>query len=194
MFGSSAPGERRFDGAVIALQIGMIVLLVWSVVTQVDELPFLDPDYFAPLLLSVPVLVAGVAIGVALTLLALARRWPFDRLDAPARTSAGWKAGVLLVALVLTALWLLPAVFTDANVSEGGAIPSGHVPVQSEDYYAVANGRTPLVDYVAQYVQLLPLVFAPLLAAFDLSITSTSVLMVTLSVIALLAIYGVLLR
>jgi hypothetical protein len=192
--GSPAPGERRFDAAVIALQVALVVLLVWAVLEQPDELPLLDPDYFAPLLLGAPVLVAGFVIGGALFALALARRWPFGGGERVEPVSDGWRWGAIAVAVALTALWLLPAVFTDANLSEGGAIPSGHVPVQAQDFYAVVNGRTPMVDYVAQYVQLLPLAFAPLLEPFDLSITAASILMVSLSVLALLAIYGVLLR
>jgi hypothetical protein len=191
--GSGTPGERRFDWLVVAAQLALVALLVWSVLDQVDELPLLDPDYFAPLLLSIPVLVGGIVIGTGLFALALTRRWPFDPPSPvhPAGRLAWFVA--LAVAIVLTALWLLPAVFTDANLSEGGAIPEGHVLVQSQDFYAVANGRTPMVDYVAQYVQLLPLVFAPLLKSFDLSITASSVLMVALSGLVLLTIYGVLL-
>ena len=192
--GSAAPAQRRLDLPAIALQLGLAALVVWAVLEQEDELPLLDPDYFSPLLLSVPVLVAGVVIGAGLFALALARRWPFAVAAAPARISSGWRWGAFAIALALTALWLLPAVFTDANLSEGGAIPSGHVPVQAQDFYAVTNGLTPMVDYIAQYVQLLPLVFAPVLEPFDLSITASSVLMVVLSVLALLAIYGVFLR
>lgn len=190
--GTPAPPQRRFDLAAIALQVLLLGLVVWGALEQVDELPLLDPDYFAPLLLSPPVMVAGVLIGAVGFALALTRRWPFDARERAARVSRGWRLGALAIAVGLTALWLLPAVFTDANVSEGGAIPEGHVPVQAQDFYAVANGRTPMVDYVAQYVQLLPLAFAPLLELFDLSITATSVLMVTLSVVALVALYGVL--
>ena len=192
--GSAAPAQRRLDLPAIALQLGLAALVVWAVLEQEHELPLLDPDYFSPLLLSVPVLVAGVVIGAGLFALALARRWPFAAVAAPARISSGRRWAAFAIALALTALWLLPAVFTDANLSEGGAIPSGHVPVQAQDFYAVTNGLTPMVDYIAQYVQLLPLVFAPVLEPFDLSITASSVLMVVLSVLALLAIYGVFLR
>ena len=86
LLGSAAPSSRRFDGAVIAFQTACIGLVVWGVVEQ-DEGPVLliPPDYFKPLLLSVPVLVLGVVIGVALLLLALrhAAR-PLIRIDAAA--------------------------------------------------------------------------------------------------------------
>ena len=192
-FGSAGPDDRRFDTAVIALQVGGIALIVWATVQQPDGPFFLFPsDYFGTFLLSVPVLVAGVIIGAVLTGLAVARRWPFERLDRPPPASTALRRGAFGVAVLLTITWLLPAVVTDANVASSGIIPSGHIPTQADDYFAVLNGRTPLVDFVPLYVHLLPLVLAPVLAAFDMSLTAVSLLMVLLSVLALLALYGVL--
>jgi len=173
--GADRPAERRFDPAVIALQVGAIGLAVWGALNQADGpyFPFVPdaPGYFKTLLLSIPVLVGGVVIGVALTLLALARRIPAGGGVDARRASAGWRWGALVVALGLTALWILPALDTDATVGASGLIPSGHIPVAAQDYFAVANGRTPMVDFVAQYTQLLPLLVAPLLPLFGLSIT-----------------------
>jgi hypothetical protein len=81
-------------------------------------------------------------------------------------------------------------VVTDANVGQMGPLAAGHIPVQAEDYIAVVNGRTPLVDYIAQYANLLPLALAPVLAAFDSSITAYSIVMCVLSAVALLAVLG----
>jgi hypothetical protein len=195
LLGSAAPPRPRFDPAVVALQIAGIGLVVWGVVEQ-DNGPYalFPPDYFKPLLLSVPVLVLGYVIGAALTLLALTRTLPIPRLPLSPRASPGWKRVAFGAALVLTALWLLPAVVTDGTVASSGVLASGHIPVQAQDYFAVINGRTPFVDYVPQYVHLLPFAFAPLLGAFDMSLTSFSLLMVLLSAAALLALFGVLLR
>ncbi len=193
--GADRPAERRFDPAVIALQVGAIGLAVWGALNQADGpyFPFVPdaPGYFKTLLLSIPVLVGGVVIGVALTLLALTRRIPAGGGVDARRASAGWRWGALVVALGLTALWILPALDTDATVGASGLIPSGHIPVAAQDYFAVVNGRTPMVDFVAQYTQLLPLLVAPLLPLFGLSITSFSVIMCALSVVALLAVFGV---
>jgi hypothetical protein len=195
LLGSAAPPRRRFDPAVIALQAAGIGLIVWGAVEQ-DNGPYglFPTDYFDPLLLSVPVLALGVVIGAALTFLALTRAPPVTRQPLSARASPGWKRVAFAAALVLTALWLLPAVVTDGTVAASGVLPSGHIPVQAQDYFAVINGRTPFVDYVPQYVHVLPLAFAPLLEAFDSSLTSFSILMVSLSVAALLALFGVFLR
>ena len=88
-------------------------------------------------------------------------------------------------------IFVLPAVVTDATVGQAGQLAAGHIPVQAEDYFSVVNGRTPLVDYIAQYANLLPLVLEPVLATFDSSITAVSIAMCTLSAIALLAVFGV---
>jgi hypothetical protein len=195
LLGSATPARRRFDPAVIALQIAALGLIVWGVIEQDrGPYPLFPADYFRPLLLSVPVLVLGYVIGAALTLLALTRTLPIARLPPSPWASPGWKRVAFVAALVLTALWLLPAVVTDGTVASSGVVPSGHVPVQAQDYFPVINGRTPFVDYVPQYVHVLPLAFAPLLEAFDMSLTSFSVLMVLLSVATLLALFGVLLR
>jgi hypothetical protein len=193
LLGSAARGDRRFDLAVIALQIAGIALIVWGVAEQDNGPFFLVPaDYFKPLLLSVPILVAGVVVGVGLTLLVLGGR--FRRLDLPASMPSGWRRGAFAAAVVLTALWLLPAVVTDETVGSSGPIASGHIPVQASDYFAVVDGRTPLVDYVPQYVNLLPLALAPMLSGFDMSLTSFSLSMTALSLVALLALFGALLQ
>jgi hypothetical protein len=194
LLGSPDSRDRRFDRAVIALQLAAVGLIAWGVVEQEDG-PFIavPEDYFKPLLITVPILVAGVLIGFALALTAVALRRA-DRLDRVGSLALGWPGIAVAAAVLLTALWLLPAVVTDATLSPGPPIASSHIPVQAGDYFAVANGRTPLVDYVPQYVSLLPLAAAPLLEAFDLSFTSFSVLMAGLSLIALLALFGVLLE
>jgi hypothetical protein len=195
LLGSAAPSSERFHRPVIALQAAGIGLIAWGVVEQ-DRGPvlLLPPGYFEPLLLSVPVLVLGLALGVALTLIALGKVRGLGRIRLPAAISPAWRRGVFVVALLLTAAWLLPAVVTDGTVAFAGEIPSSHIPVQAGDYFAVINGRTPFVDYVPQYVHLLPLALEPLLAAFGSSLTSFSILMVTLSVATLLALFGVLLQ
>jgi hypothetical protein len=192
--GSAARGNPRFDPAVIALQIAGIALIVRGAAEQVNgPFPLTPPDYFKPLLLSVPILVAGVVVGIGLTLLVLAAG-RFRSLDLPASMPSGWRRGAFAAAVVVTALWLFSAVVTDETVGSSGPIASGHIPVQAADYFAVINGRTPFVDYVPQYVHLLPLGLAPMLSWFDMSLTSFSVSMTALSLVALLALFGVLLR
>ena len=191
--GSPGRGRERFDLAVIALQVAGLGLVVWAVAAQTNGPFFPAPaDYFSPLLLSVPIVVVGTAIGIGLTLLALAPARPLDRLPRPARTSPWWRRGAFAAALLVTGLWLLPALVTDATVGGAGFLPSTHIPVWADEYFAVVNGRTPLVDFVPQYVHLLPLAVEPVLAAFDSSLGSLSVVLAVLSLLALVALYGAL--
>ena len=87
-------------------------------------------------------------------------------------------------------IWLLPAVNTDDTATRAGSLASGHFPVQGEDYFATVNGRTPLVNYISQYANLLPLALEPVLKAAGPSITSLSICMCVLSAVAMVAIYG----
>src|SRR4029434_2052710 len=103
-------------------------------------------------------LIAAPLIGAALTAVAIG--WDSDRVTraraiGPRLTRRAWIAVALAVALTL--LWQLPGVITDAGLSSNGLIPSGHTPIQFDEFVAVSNGRTPLVDYAPWYNALLPL-------------------------------------
>lgn len=192
-----ALGTRRaprssLDPIILGAQVFAIGLLVWAVVEQPRVSGFLPVDYFKPALLSVANLVGGVVIGVGLTAITLL--WS-GRLPAWTRRVGDRLADrrflALSIAVLATAVFVLPAVVTDATVGQSGQLAVVHIPVQAEDYFAAVNGRTPLVNYIAQYSNLLPLVLEPILSTFHSSLTSLSIAMCTLSGIALLAVYGV---
>ena len=190
--GPRSPADHRFDWALIAVQVIGIALVVWAVLEQESGPYFPEPaDYFEPLLLSTPVLVAGVLIGAGLCWLLISGPGRFDRLLG-GRSPSSSGAAAWIVAVVVTILWLLPAVVTDANVASSGSLASSHIPTWANDYFAVVNGRVPLVDYGAQYAQLLPLVVAPAIDALGNSLVAFSVVATALSVLALSALYGVL--
>ena len=192
LIGSAAPARRRFDPAIILLQIAVIGVIVLGVVEQVDgPYFFYPPDYFRPRLLGIPVLVGGSLIGAALTAMALHRGESLRRL-VRLRLAHDRSRALLGVAVTTTALWLAPAILTDDLLAGSGVIPSGSVLAQGEDYFAVVNGLTPSVDYVSQYANFLPLLVAPALDALGLSTTSFTLLMTGLSLFALVAVYGVL--
>ena len=190
--GTRRPARRSLDGAVIAVQLVGMGFVAWSVARQIHAPGWIvTADYFDPLLLSAPVLVAGVVIGAALTaLLVRKNEFRLPRVLAWADRPSGKSAIALTLALVFTAIWLLPAVVTDGTVSNGEPIASSHIQAFAQDYFAVVNGRTPLVDYIPFYVHLLPLALAPVLAAFNSSLTSFSISMSVLSLVAMLAVYG----
>ena len=69
------------------------------------------------------------------------------------------------IAVVVTVCFLLPAAFTESSL--GDALPFilfGHLPGIFGDFVAVANGRTPGVDFASQYAALLPYALWPLLS------------------------------
>jgi hypothetical protein len=190
--GTRRSPRRSLDPVIVGAQVIGVGLLVVAVLEQPRQSGFFPLDYFKPYLLSVPVLVAGVLIGLAMTAIAL--RWS-GRLPASISrigdrlAGRGWLA--LVIAVLATVVWILPAVVTDGTVSQAGQLAAGHIPVQSEDYFSVVNGRTPLVNYIAQYANLLPLILEPVLKTFGSSITALSIAVCTLSAIALLAVFGV---
>jgi hypothetical protein len=191
MLGTRQRPRRSLDPLIVAAQIAAVALLTWSVVRQPHILPLTPHNYLDPLLLSVPILVAGALIGIVLAEVILWWSGPVpSALSWLARQAA--RRGVALgIAALVTAVFLLPAVITDATVGQSGTLTHSGVALHSEDYMAVVNGRTPLVNYIGEYANLLPLAIAPVLSALGSSITAFTILMCILSTIALLAIFGV---
>jgi hypothetical protein len=188
--GSRQRTRRSLDPAIVGAQLIAAALLIWSVVRQPHLLPVVRADYLEPLLLSAPNLIAGACIGVLLTGFLISSR-PVPKLLRGLGGLLDRRGVALCLAVLATALFLLPAVITDANVGRSGGLLQTEVGLHAEDYFAVVNGRTPLVDYIGEYANLLPLAIAPLLAALDSSITAFTILMCGLSSVGLLAAFGV---
>jgi hypothetical protein len=183
-------GDRRLDSAIVVLQLLLVGLVIVGVVEQERGTFIAIPvDYFEPLLLGVPVLAGGAVLGAAFAIFAKARSGALRPLMRERRPRLRWELAAAGGALLATAVWLLPALFTDSNLTLAGPITRGHVPLQAQDYFAVVNGRTPLVDYVGQYAHLLPLAVEPLLRTLDLSIGGFTAVMAALSAIALGSIF-----
>jgi hypothetical protein len=191
--GTRGPAWKRLDPLVIAIQAVGAVLLVVAILNQPRAGALLNPDYFHRYLVAAPNLVAGAVLGLVATV-AIVRPPTWRWIESIRRTLApigGWTWLAIAIAVIATAIWLLPGVNTDATVARSGPLASGHIPVQGEDYLAVVNGRTPLVDYISQYANLLPFLLEPVLRAFGPSITSLSIAVTALSGLAMLAIFGV---
>jgi hypothetical protein len=188
LLGADRSPRRSADLPILTTQVALGGLLVWAILGQERRSGFLPTDYFEPLLLSVPVLAAGLVIGLLATVAAV-RRGSLGERVAVMRSAGHWWVALALAAAV-TAVFILPAVVTDGTVGQSGPLASGHIPTQGEDYFAVLNGRTPLVDYISQYVNLLPFAVEPILGAFNDSITAFSITMCVLSGLGMLAIFG----
>lgn len=195
--GARRTPDSRLDLPIVGFQLAALAFVGWTATKQNTDL-LLFPhyvstaDYLPDDLFGVAILVAGVAIGLGLTALLFASPHPgpaLRRLSTSRPAGARWLPVTLAVAA--TIVWLLPAVVTDGNVARAGLL-GGHIPIQFEDYLAVVNGRTPLVNFVAQYSSLLPLLSAPLLSLFESSVTAYSLIECVLTLGALLCAYAAL--
>ena len=131
-------------------------------------------------------LAAALLLSVAIVLVARRRRLP-ERLRSP--DTRALRVACLLVAGVLTAIWLLMALDFETTI---GASPVRHLlPWDMDETFAVLDGRTPLVDFHAQYSQLLPFVAAAALALLGSSVGVWTAVMTAMSGLALLAVYDV---
>jgi hypothetical protein len=190
LLGTGRPPTRSLDPPIVGVQIAGVTLIALCVLRQPHAL-ILAPDYLQPYLLSGPNLIAGVLIGVVITAFLLRWSGPPPKLLPTLRRLAGRPRLVLALAALITLVFLLPAVITDATVGHNGIWTSRDVGLHAEDYLAVVNGRTPLVDYIGEYANLLPFAVAPMLAGFGSSVTAFTVLMSALSAVAFLAVFGV---
>lgn len=132
------------------------------------------------------------AAALAALALALLRREEIARaLARRLRRETRLRAAVCaLLAALLTALWLSTAINTETSVN--GAVGSNLIPWYMDETFAVLDGRTPFVDFHAQYAQLWHYVAAAAIAlAGDSSLAFWTTTMATISGVALLATYAV---
>ncbi|MGB2710489.1 MAG: hypothetical protein WBC33_03170, partial [Conexibacter sp.] len=117
---------------------------------------------------------------------AVAARWT--------RASRGRDAGLAAVAVAMTAIWMLHAVNSDDSIANAVGDVQFHIGFTLDETFAVLNGRTPLVDFTAQYGSLWPYAIALAMLAFGKTLLVFTIAMCVLSGIALLAIFDVLRR
>lgn len=132
-------------------------------------------------------LVVAVALAAVVALGARARpAWvrPDDRL-------AGWRPSPrwlwLAAAALLTACWLLPSIFRNQNLAPASLSVTYHLEFTYDDFVALLNGRTPLVNYAEQYASLLPFAVAPIMKLGSINAGTFTATMCLLSGIGLLA-------
>ncbi len=129
-------------------------------------------------------LVVAVAIAGALASVVWLRPHWLDPRPVLARPGWGWFA----VAALLTVCWLLPSVFREQNLAPASLSVTYHLQFTFDDFLAVVNGRTPLVNYAEQYASLLPFIAWPALRLGGPQVGSFTVVMCFLSLTGLLAV------
>lgn len=105
-----------------------------------------------------------------------------------------WDIVIGGVAILAALLWLLPDVFRDQNFIRANNQVQYNYMFTADDFLSVADGRTPLVNYIGQYTQLLPFLVAPILGLFHYTVGAFTSVMTILTVAAFACLYGVLRR
>jgi hypothetical protein len=144
--------------------------------------------YFTVPTLAVATLIAG---GM---LLVVQREQLHDAAGTLLRDSRARSIAALLLAVLVTAIWMLHAVQSDATLANAREDVRFHISFPLDEAFAVLNGLTPLVNFSAQYGSLWPFVVALPMLVLGKSVLVFSIFMCTLTGLALLAIYGVLRR
>lgn len=177
------------QAAVVAFAIACLAIQRGIEFGQVYEAP--EPfhqRYFSSATLAFSVL-AAIALTAAVRsarVRELAARWAHDT---PARR-IGWT----LAAALLTAVWLLHAFNTEGTAVLASPAAAYHLQFTLDETYAVLNGRSPLVDFAAQYGSLWPYPVAAVMSLAGTSIGVFSFLMCLISGLGMLAMYDVLRR
>jgi hypothetical protein len=98
------------------------------------------------------------------------------------------------VAVVAVAITVLPAIAPDASIRSASIEFVSHARFTYDETAAILDGRTPLVDFAAQYASLWPYVTALAIWPFDGSFGVFTVSMAVLIAVALLALFALLRR
>ena len=180
-----------------AAQLALLALAVVCIVVQqrlVYEVPIYQPGvehrwrYFTPATLAAA---AAIAAGAFVVLDRPAWR---TRVAAALRETDRRRLAALLLAIVLTGLWLLHAVNTDSSIMGTSSHEWSPAQFTLDETYAILNGRTPLADFTAQYGSLWPYLPALVLALTGTSFLAFSLTMCVLTGVALVAVYALLRR
>jgi hypothetical protein len=195
---SRAP-PRVAAWTVVGTQVALVGIVVASIVVQyrlrfgfvysrVPKLTF-TLHYFSPATLVVATLLAG-GTAAALRSERTRRRAASALRVEPRRRRL--IAGA--VAVAFTAIWMLDAIHSDREIGNAAAGMRYHLGFTLDETFAVLDGRTPLVDFSAQYGSLWPFAVALSLLAFGKTVLAFTLTLCTITAVALLAVYGVLRR
>ncbi|HKG40170.1 MAG TPA: hypothetical protein VKB25_14365 [Conexibacter sp.] len=189
---------RAVGPIVVATQLVLATVVAASIVAQYGARfgvvytsgrePTLTLHYFDPATLAFAVLLSGAIAGLL--------RSPSLRQRAADALSESPRRRLLLTAaaVAVTAIWMLHAVHSDAEIGNAPVDVRYHLRFTMDETFAVLDGRTPLVDFTTQYGSLWPFVTAlPMLALGKTTLIFT-LTMCTITGLALMAVFGVLRR
>ena len=173
-------GRRTGAALAILAQLAGLGVVVACVVRQFG--PAWQIEFF-----SVAQLAGAAVVAAGLAVAADRGRLTGRRLERPSL-----RVLVPLVAVVVTGVWFLSFVNDADMICQYGDCYNTAFMV--DETFAVLNGLTPLVDHTAAYGSLWPFVLAPLMSLLGETLLVWTWLMWGLTVVMLLALYGVLRR
>ncbi|HEX7291173.1 MAG TPA: hypothetical protein VF250_08615 [Conexibacter sp.] len=186
--------DRAVRVAVPGAQLALLAFVALCVLAQNDVLlDVTDRRWQQARYFTVPTLAFAV-LAAALAPLLLRRRRLAAAVASLVRETPARRLGALALAGLFTALWLLTAVTTDASIAVTNVDVGIHVLWSLAEPFAILDGRTPLVDFHAQYGQLIPYGAAAAMALFGATLGVYTIAMATASGLALLAVYALLRR
>ncbi|HEX5146546.1 MAG TPA: hypothetical protein VFV85_05955 [Conexibacter sp.] len=183
---------RRLVGASGALLVAFVLVCLVAQRRLLFGVPYeftpFHRAYFTPATLVVAAVLTAAGVALLHSDAALARVAGWTR-ESRGRALA---AGVL--AALATAIWVLPGLHTDASVGTANPFTAENIPFWLDEPFAVLDGRYPLVDFHAQYAQLIPYLVAVPMKLIGSTIAVWTATLVTGSALALLAVHALLRR
>jgi len=177
------PAQMRTPLILLPQVVGIVIVIV-AIVN--DQKPPWDGEYFTPATFAAAAL---IACGLLLAARSEAVR---DNRRSWIQDSRGWQIGFIVVAAALTALWELPAVNSERSIA--WAINFHDAAFHLDETFAVINGLVPHYSFAAQYASLLPYFIGAMLLLFGKTLLIFTITLCAITVLALMAIYGVLRR
>jgi len=165
--------------------VSQLVLAAFVALAFLGQHEVVFADRPLPALFGVGTLLIAGALVVA-ALAALKRPGVTRRLATLTRETALRRRLALALACAASVPFLL-----EGLVLDGGAEDNGVIAWTVNDAFAILDGRTPLVDYHLLYAKLLPYPAALAMAVFGTTALVYGLLMLTLSALALLGVYGI---
>jgi hypothetical protein len=159
-----------------------------DIVLDADFPPWSHVDYFRWRTLLLSALLPGAA------LLLLRRPGVSARLPVLLRETPRRRLVCIALAASYTALWMTTAVNVDSSIANTHAAVAGHLLWTMSEAFAVLDGRTPLVDYHAQYGQLWAYLAAAPMALLGTTVLTYTLAMATGTGLAVFAVYAILRR
>jgi len=187
--------SRATTALVVAAQLLLVAFVVWARAAQ-KVVPVFVPGELEPLLIryfTVRTLVVA-AIATAAAVLVLRRPGLRTTLRNATRDTRPSTLAAGAIAIVAIAVWLLHAYNTETTLGTTHHEVWYHALFTLDETFAVLDGRSPLVDFAAQYGSLFPYAFAAGMSLLGESVGVWIALALIATGLGMLAIYAVLRR